>query len=153
MTEIGSELRALIIRARKDPSRWTGKRKGLSQQELADLVTRTTGVTLSQVWLRQIETGYTQTAKADTLANILATLRIDPLLVRKIGYGDVADSMEATIMLASNVIPARLAATTEQYLMETPGLTEDEKDMLVEALHEIRREEPIGRDLWRRKRA
>lgn len=152
MTEVGPELRALIVRARKDPGRWNGGTKGLSQQALADLVTQSTGVPLSQVWLRQIETGYTGTARADTLGNILITLRIDPVLVRKIGYSDVADAMEASIMLTDNEVPDHLLMSAEEHLRDTPGLDGRQKELLVDALREIRRQEPLGKDIWRRRR-
>lgn len=145
MTEIGPKLRALIVHARKDP-KW-GKPKGLSQQELA------AKAGTSQVWLRQIETGYTNTAKADTLGNICYVLGIDPDLIRAIGYPDVADSIEASRMLTEHTLPEHSDhEPAELHIRGTPGLTEREKALLVDALHAIRQQEPIGQDLWRAKK-
>lgn len=143
MTEIGPKLRALIIHARKDPSKW-GKRKGLSQAELA------AKAGTSQVWLRQIETGYTQTAKADTLGNICYVLGIDPDMIRGVGYPEVADSMEASMMLQEHTLPEHSDhESAERYVRGTPGLTDDQKALLVDALRMIRQQEPLGQDLWR----
>lgn len=150
MTDIRPDLRALIIRARKDPERW-GKARGLSQAELA-LKAGT-----SQVWLRQIETGYTKSAKADTLGNICYVLGIDPVIVRLRGYEDVADAIDACIMLRENAIPDHLIdndphpRSAEDHIRRTPGTTEQEKNLLVDALHAIRRQEPLGQELWRRR--
>lgn len=149
MTEIGADLRALIIKARKDPERW-GKPRGLSQTELA------AKAGISPVWLRQIETGYTPTAKADTLGTIMYVLEVRPDLLRTLGYPDVAASVEAEWMLHENAIPDhvinntnRRAQETEEYLREAPGLTRKEREFLVQALRDLRREEPLGKDMWR----
>jgi transcriptional regulator with XRE-family HTH domain len=131
MTDIGPELRALIIRARKDPARWH-KPKGLSQPELASIV----GV--SAVWLRQIETGYTSTAAADTLGNICYVLRIKPSLIKRLGYPDVSAAMDAAVMLHTGRIPGHLLEDQEDDETIT-GLTVEEKEQLTDTLREIRR--------------
>lgn len=151
MTDIGADLRSLIKRARRDPERW-GKPRGLSQAELA------AKVGMSQVWLRQIETGYTPTAKADTLGNIMYVLDVSPDLLRTLGYGDVADAVDANIMLKENAIPDHIINNmdrrykiAETHIKEIPGITREEKEFLIDALHELRGEEPLGHDMWRRK--
>ena len=150
MTDIGPQLRRLIIAARKDPKRW-GKPRGLSQVELA----KKAGT--SQVWLRQIETGYAPSASAGTLGTICYVLEINPVIVRTMGYEDVADAIDACIMLRENAIPDHLIdrperrKTAEEHIRKTPGITEEQKRLLVDALHAIRRQEPLGRELWRRR--
>lgn len=146
MTEVRPDLRALIIRARKDPDRW-GKKKGLSQDEAA------TRAGTSQVWLRQIETGYTRTAKADTLGNIAVALGIQSRIIRALGYSDVADAVDAAELLKELSPEERMPdlMEAEQHLQTTPGLTIEEKRQLVEALRDLRHSEPIGQELWRRK--
>jgi transcriptional regulator with XRE-family HTH domain len=151
MTDIGPDLRALIVKARKDPVRW-GKPHGLSQSELAQKAG------ISAVWLRQIETGYTPTAKADTLGTIMYILEIRPDLLRTIGYPDVADSVEAEYMIHEDAIPDHIINNpdrryrqAEQHLKATPGITREEREFLVQALGALRREEPLGADMWRRR--
>jgi transcriptional regulator with XRE-family HTH domain len=149
MTEVRPDLRALIIRARKDPTRW-GKKKGLSQDEAASKAGT------SQVWLRQIETGYTRTAKADTLGSISLALGVPSRVIRSLGYHDVADSMDAAELLTELSPEERMPVPAqedeaEQHLNVTPGLTDDEKQQLVAALRDIRHLEPLGRDIWRKK--
>ena len=149
MTEVRPDLRALIIRARKNPERW-GKKKGLSQDEAA----RRAGT--SQVWLRQIETGYTRTAKADTLGSIAFTLGIPSRVIRALGYQDVADAIDAAELLTEldpgeRMPPYPQETEAETHLNLTPGLTDDEKQQLVDALRELRHLEPLGQELWRRK--
>lgn len=143
--EPGTDLRALIRAGRKDPSRW-GKPRGLSQAEAA------AKVGISQVWWRQIETGYTPTAAADTLAAMCDMLDIDQRLIRGLGYPDVADAMDAIEIRRSNSIPARMvdAGSAEDHIRSTPGLDKREADTLVNVLRAMRgREEPFGKDMWR----
>lgn len=142
MTDItgrrGARLRALIRAARRDPERWD-KPKGLTQRELALMIGR------SQVWVRQIESGYVPSAPADTLASICYRLRIDVAYVRELGFTDVADAVDAMTMLDQvHVLP-----TTEDHLRATPGLTDDQREQLVIAARDLRREEPLGQDIWR----
>jgi transcriptional regulator with XRE-family HTH domain len=132
----GDRLRALIRSARKDPERWN-KPRGLTQRELALMIG------LSQVWVRQIECGYVQSAPAGTLASICYRLRIDVAYVRELGFTDVADAVDAMMML-DQVLP-----TTEGHLRATPGLTDDQRELLVVAARALRREEPLGGDIWR----
>lgn len=138
MTEIHADLRALIVRARKDPTRWPGG-KGLTQATVAAMAGT------SQVYLRQIETGYTASAKAVTLGQICYVLKIKSSLLRNLGYEDVADSVEAAEILADP------NAEQEAYVSNTPGLSDEEQRQLVDALRAIRRQEPYGREMWRRK--
>jgi transcriptional regulator with XRE-family HTH domain len=149
VTEIGPKLRSLIIRTRKQPGRW-GKTKGLSQQALA------ARAGTSAVWLRQIETGYTHTASPEVLAGISLALDFQPAQLRDMGYDDVADAME----LQANITPQHLTGldvqdderAIEKHIREIPALSSAEQDILVDTFREIRRLEPLGRDMWRRRR-
>ena len=152
MTAIGDDLRAVIKRARTNPVRW-GRPQGLRQEDLASMTN------VSTIWIRQIESGYKQRARASTIGNICYQLGIEAEYLRSLGHGYpdvadvVADCVEAAILLGENATPDHPQAAQENYIRDTPGLTEDEKEQLVEALRVIRREEPIGKDLWRRRGA
>lgn len=154
MTAIGDDLRAVIKRARTNPVRW-GRPDGLRQEDLAEMTNRST------VWIRQIESGYKDKASANVLGNICYALGIDADYLRGLGYPDiadiVADCVDAAILLReTQTTPGgkpQGQASTEQYLRNTPGLTDDQREQLVEALRDIKRTEPIGRDLWRRRGA
>lgn len=132
MTAITSELRALIRTARRH--------EGLSRAELA----MKAGV--SEIRLRQIENGYASSARPDTLGALCYAAGIEPMLLRVRKYVDVAEAVEASIMLQENAIPDHLidshddAATAEAYLRSTPGTTRREQDLLVAALHQSRRQ-------------
>lgn len=149
MTTIGDDLRAVMKRARTNPVRW-GRPLGLRQEDLAAMTN------LSTVTIRQLESGYKKTAPASTLGNICYALGMDARYLRDLGYPDVADvvadCVEAAILLGQNEASEPLG-TAEIYLRDTPGLSDDEKDQLVEALRGLRREEPLGKDLWRRRGA
>jgi transcriptional regulator with XRE-family HTH domain len=143
VTEVKPDLQDVLVRARTNPVRW-GKPKGLTQQELA----KRTGV--SAVWIRAIEAGRRPATPA-TLGNICFALGIEPRWLRDNGYSEVADVVadceSAAILLAEN------PDTAEDHLRVTPGLSEDQKEQLVVAFHEIRkRSEPLGNDIWRRRR-
>jgi hypothetical protein len=108
------------------------------------------------VWLRQIETGYTHTASPEVLAGISLALDFQPAQLRDMGYDDVADAME----LQANITPQHLTGldvqdderAIEKHIREIPALSSAEQDILVDTFREIRRLEPLGRDMWRRRR-
>lgn len=140
MTEVGADLRALIIRARRDPERW-GKPRGLSQAELA------ARAGTSEVWLRQIETGQASSASADTLGCICYELGIDSLILHALGYADVAGAIDASVMLKESAIPEHLTEAVrvispEEHIRGTPGISARGKRRLVEVLHEIQGQQP-----------
>jgi len=114
---------------------------------------------VSTVWIRQIESGYKQHARASTLGNICYQLGIEAEYLRRLGSGYpdvadvVADCVEAAILLKGNAAPGHPQAAQEEYIRDTPGLTATEKEQLVEALRAIRKQEPLGKDLWRRRGA
>lgn len=161
MTEIRDDLRAVMKRARTNPVRW-GRPQGLRQEDLAGMTN------VSTVWIRQIESGYKQRARAATIGSICYALGIDAEYLRNLGYPDVADvvadCVDAAILLGEKttvggieppftlVRPVEQPLGTEDYIRDAPGLTETEKEQLVEALRGIRRAEPLGKDLWRRRR-
>jgi hypothetical protein len=141
MTEINDYLRSLLRAARRDPGRWKGRPRGLSQPELAG---RIPGVTA--IWLRQIETGTGSgtSADADTLGRICYELEIDSDLLRGIGYPDVAAAVDAYVMLKENAIPDHLldnppSRSAEEYLKGTPGMTAKKRKLLIEAFRQIER--------------
>lgn len=149
--ELGSDLRNLIRRYRTDRERW-GKPHGLSQREAALRIGK------SQVWWRQIETGYVPTAPAVTLADMCDMLGIDTELIRALAYVDVADAMDAIAMARSNEIPDHLVDDPMSpvrdpfdHIKATPGVSEQEVELLLDTLRQLRgRVEPLGRDIWRR---
>lgn len=147
---IGEDLCAVIKRARTNPVRW-GNPKGLRQEDLAKLAG---GV--STVYLRQIESGYRHQASASVLGNICYALGIDAEYLRKLpgGYDDVADvvadCVAATILLGEKSPERQPPGADEDYIRKFPGLTDAEKEQLAEALRGIRKQEPLGKDLWRR---
>lgn len=149
MTAIGDDLRAVIKRARTNPVRWN-RPLGLRQEDLAAMTN------VSTVWIRQIESGYKQKARASTLGSICYALGIDADYLRHLGYPDVADvvadCVDAAILLGENT-PTQPQESAEDYIRDTPGLNDTEKQQLVDALRTIRRQEPIGKDLWRRRGA
>jgi transcriptional regulator with XRE-family HTH domain len=150
VTVIGEDLRAVIYRARTNPVRW-GRSRGLRQQDLAELTS------VSTVYIRQIESGYRQHARASTLGNICYTLGMDAEFLRDLGYPDiadiVADCVDAAVLLGQEAVSEDPPETAEEYLRDTPGLSDVEKEQLIEALNGIRKtddiREPLGRDLWR----
>ena len=150
-TAIREDLRGVIKRTRENPVLWN-KPRGLSQRELSEK----TGT--SELTIRSIETGRKKSATPATLGNICFALGIDSEWLKLQGYGDVAqvvaDCVEADILL-SGTDTGDGDRSAEQHLRDTPGLTEDEADRLVEIFHQLRRRrtELLGRDIWRRKRA
>lgn len=146
MTAIGEDLRAIIRRARTNPVRW-GRPQGLRQADLAGMTN------VSTVWIRQIESGYKHQARASTLGNICYALGIEARYLRDNGYPDiadvVADCIEAAILLADGQRPSP-DSKDEAYIRDAPGLTYEEKEQLVETLRDLRKTEPLGKDLWRR---
>lgn len=155
--ELDEHIRNLIIRHRRDPQRW-GKKHGLTQREAAD------AVGISVVWWRQIETGYTPSAGITTLADMCDFLGIDPTLLRALGYGQVADAMDAIVMMRENAIPDHVIDESrsrprhaEAHLRATPGLEKDEADTLVSVYRALRdghgkRGDFVGKEIWRRPR-
>ena len=152
MTVIGEDLCAVIKRARRNPVRW-GKPKGLRQEDLAKMAGG-----ISTVYVRQIESGYRHEASAAVLGSICYALGIDPEYLRRLPgrYDDVADVV-ADCVAASTLLgeksPGQPPGADEDYIRKFPGLTDAEKDQLTEALREIRKQEPLGKDLWRRRGA
>lgn len=143
MTEVRADLQDVLYRARTNPVRW-GKPKGLTQQELSEK----TGV--SAVWIRAIEAGRRDPSTA-TLGNLCYALGIEPRWLRDNGYPEVADVVADCVSAA--ILLDEDPDTAEDHLRETPGLSEDQKEQLVEAFHDIKkRSEPLGHDIWRRRR-
>lgn len=137
-TQINDELRALLRRARKN--RWDDS-PGMTQAELA----ARTGV--SPIWIRQIETGRTLYADADTLGVLCYELGIDAIVLKVIGYSDIASAIDACVMLKEKAIPdhlidARARMSAEDHIRSTPGITPHERKLLVQALHAIRSKQP-----------
>lgn len=143
MVEVRADLQDVLYRARTNPVRW-GKPKGLTQQELH----KKTGV--SAVWIRAIESGRREPSVA-TLGNLCYALGIEPRWLRDNGYLEVADVVADCVSAA--ILLEEDPDTAEDHLRGTPGLSEDQKEQLVEAMHDIKkRAEPLGNDIWRRRR-
>lgn len=158
MTDItglrGRHLRTLIKSARKDGKRWAGEGfpRGLSQKEVANRIGK------SQIWVRQIESAYVDSAPATTIASMCYALGIDSVLVRAIGFPDVADAIDAIVMMRESEIPdyvleAPRLPTWEEHLRATPDLTEAQKELLVDAVRQMGRMEPLGQEIWTRRSA
>ena len=142
MTEVRPDLRDVLYRARINPVRW-GKPKGLTQQELAEK----TGV--SAVWIRAIEGGR-RTPSTATLGNLCFALGIEPLWLRDNGYPEVADVVTDCISAAALLNGNHDGA--EAYLRDTPDLSDEQKEQLVEAFRNIQKHsKPFGNDIWRRR--
>lgn len=150
MTIINDDLRAVIKRARTNPVRW-GRPDGLRQEDLAAMMKRST------VWVRQIESGYRQKASANVLGSMCYQLGIDADYLRDLGYPDiadiVADCVDAAILLRDTQTNRRPLDTAEGQIKAMPELSEHEKEALVATLRGMRKAEPIGKDLWRRRGA
>jgi transcriptional regulator with XRE-family HTH domain len=150
-TDLGESLPALIRKRRRDAQLW-GKRRGLTQAEAA------ARVDISPVWWRQIETRYTSSADPATIASMCASLHISPAEIRecayreedahvRYGYLAIADMLETDQVWQVDGQPPG----TEEAIRAAPGLKPEEADLLIDALHQIRRHgEPLGRDIWRR---
>jgi transcriptional regulator with XRE-family HTH domain len=113
---------------------------------------------VSTVYLRQIESGYRRQASASILGSICYALGIAPEYLRGLPgeYNDIADVVAdcvAADILLRQKSPGQPPGADEGYIRNFPGLTDAEKDQLAEALHGIRRQEPLGKDLWRRRGA
>lgn len=112
-TKISRDLRSLIRLGRTDVAK-------LSQQAAADLAD------ISEVWWRQIETGRTTVATADTLARMSYVVGVTPRQLRKIKEYHVADLVELrNDMLGQDTDPM------EDHLMATPDLTDEQRVALI----------------------
>lgn len=150
---VGPELRDAIKAAREDTKRW-GTGKKLTQAEAALRIGK------SQVWWRQIETGYTRNADPATVATMCEMLGISPAMVRGLGEPLIADIMEGFEMVREDAIPDRVINArarredTEDHIRRVPGLDMKEADTLIQILRTVRgHEEPFGKDLWRRRKS
>lgn len=137
-TQVNDELRALLRRARKN--RWDGS-PGMTQAELA------ARCGMSTVWVRQIENGTAAYPDTDTLGVMCYELGIDAIVLKVIGYSDVAGAVDACIMLKEKAIPdhlidARARMSAEDHIRSIPGITPREGKLLVQALHAIRSKQP-----------
>jgi transcriptional regulator with XRE-family HTH domain len=138
--EVGSDLRRLFWRARKDKERWPPK--GLTQEQVAVKIGR------SQVWYRSIENGYQPTASLDTITDICELFTIEPLTLDALGYHDVAEELRARAG-----VPRREEepGVIEVDPKELGRLSKEEQQAFLLLLRKLRgREEPFGRDVWRR---
>lgn len=148
--EVGTDLRKLFWRTRKDKRRWPPK--GLTQQQVAEKIGK------SQVWYRQIENGYAQVAALDTIADICEFLDIDALTLDALGYNDVAEEVRVRGETAGH--EARVTEETYQednMMIAVPvrdiehKLSRDERRAFAIILRKLGgRDEPLGNEVWRR---
>ena len=139
--EIGSDLRHLILRYRRDPDRWPGTKTGLSQDQAAERAR------ISAAWWRQIENGYADSAGAITLADMCNVLGIETGLIRTLGYTEIADAMDASYIEQHELIPDSMQehgfhGTPEAHIKATPGLDENTISLLLDALQQVRKAHP-----------
>lgn len=151
--EIDSDLRSIILRYRRDPGRWPGHPKGLTQAEAARRAH------ISTAWWRQIENGYTDSASVVVVADMCNVLGIEEWIVRDLGYMQIADAMNALAASVDAVIPDHMldlhakpsprspAASPEAHIKATPGLDDTQIDLLLQLLEQIRRPEA---GVWRK---
>jgi transcriptional regulator with XRE-family HTH domain len=83
---------------------------------------------LSEIWWRQIESGHTDYATADTLARMCYVVGVTPDQLRDIGHGHVAELVELRLGVLG---PDRPGDDMEAHLMRTPGLTDEQRVALV----------------------
>lgn len=117
--KITRALRQLIRVMRTDHARMTQKEAALAAG-------------LSEIWWRQIESGHTDYATAETLARMAYTVGVPPARLRAVRQGHVADLVE----LRLGVLPE--ADGMEAHLMKTPGLTDEQRVALVTLAKVIR---------------
>ena len=139
--EVGSDLRRLFWRARKDKTRWPPK--GLTQEEVASRIGK------SPVWYRSIENGYQATAALDTVTDICVVLGIDVLTLDALGYHVVAEELRAR----GGTEMSDLSNQVLEIDMRNLGkLNKEEQHALLILLGKLRgHEEPFGRDIWRKR--
>jgi transcriptional regulator with XRE-family HTH domain len=110
---ITRQLRQLIRITRTDRAR-------LSQRAAGE------AAGLSEVWWRQIERGNIDYATADTLARMCFVLDITPEQLRRIEQEHVAD-----LVAARHAVLGPEPDELEDYLMKTPGLSDQARQALV----------------------
>lgn len=133
MTKIREDLRALIAGARRDPLHW-GKPGGLSQETVASRAG------YSAIWLRQIESGRAETASPELLGAICYALDIDSVLLRALGYGDVALAVDVCVMLRENEISDELINASGERC-RVPPINARERKFLLKTLRAFREQE------------
>jgi hypothetical protein len=140
--EVSDRLRRILRSYRTSPTLWAGKPRGITQAAAAKLAG------ISEVWWRQVELGYGpgQYVTPNTLVAMCNAVRIESFVLRGLGYLEVADMMEG-------VTAGGHDGHTESHIRATPGLSDEEIDVLLQALkaaRAMRNTEPLGRDGWRR---
>lgn len=159
MPQLGDDLRGEMRRLRRHPLKW-GNPRGLTHQQLADLATNQaqqmfpeSGVTVSAIWVRQVESGI-KGASDNTVGLLCYTLGIPVRWLRARGYDDIADVVAewaAPGVTSHDDTDEPVTATEKDYLRNAPDLTGEEAEQLIETLRDMRRQEPFGKNLWRRR--
>jgi transcriptional regulator with XRE-family HTH domain len=119
--EITRKLRQLIRLMRTDQAHLTQRGAALAAG-------------LSEIWWRQIESGHTDYATADTIARMCYAVGVTPDQLREIGQGHVAELVELRLGVLGSDRPADM----EAHLMQTPGLTDQQRMALVTMAQAIR---------------
>jgi len=106
---VNGKLQMLLHAARTSPERW-GQKKGLTIEEAAERIG------ISKVLYRNLETGYTPSTQLSTLANICESLGVDPDVLSKYGYEQVANELRTRIVLGKTMFLdlSRLSRLTEE---------------------------------------
>ena len=143
--EVGSDLRRIFWRARKDKDRFPPR--GLTQEDVARKIGK------SQVWYRQIESGYVESAGLDTVSDIAEVLGIDVSVLDALGYSDVAEELRARVTLSPQGEEGESVRTLEVDFANIGKLSDDEREALLIILRKLRgHEKPLREDVTPRGR-
>lgn len=141
--EVNDRLRRIIRSYRTNPARW-GTPRGLTQAQAA------ARAGISEVWWRSVELAYgsARFVSPQRLAAMCTAVEIESFVLRGLGYMDVADLMDGIDNSGWDD-----EERTKAHILATPGLNEEEKDVLLQALKAARaiRTEPMGQDGWQRR--
>jgi transcriptional regulator with XRE-family HTH domain len=100
--------------------------RGLTQKDAAALAGN-----ISDAWWKQIEGGRAEYATAGMLARMCYAVGVTPDQLRNIDEGHIADLVEEHYRLIDMHRSPNGAASLVEYLMSTPGMTDEQRAVLV----------------------
>ena len=106
----------------------------LQRREVAGLTQKGAALAagvMSEIWWRQIESGHAKTAPAETLARMAYAIDVTPQQLRNIGQDRVAELVERRRTLLEPEPDYAPQSELEAYLMATPGLSLNNRLVLV----------------------
>lgn len=106
---INDDLRVILRVVRTSPERW-GRPGGITQEMAAKRIG------ISKVLYRNLETGLTESTKISTLADVCASLGVDPDVLSTFGYEQVANELRMRVLLGNTMFLdlGRLSVLTEE---------------------------------------